>query len=175
MGLNVKERGEAVATFRYVQVKLMEMLAGWTPTSPEMEAKLLFGEHIWDFSQHADALGKRTHELRLPLQHSLRPVDAYVDLLEEIGQQNDTAKRLAGIYDALLPGLASRYRVYLQHTDSLMDAPTVRILERMSDAQSRMIRQCQKLRSELPALGGAKDGWVDDLVGQKGRIQSLVA
>jgi hypothetical protein len=56
----------------------METLAQWTPTSPEMEVKLMLGEHIWDAAQNADALGKRTRELRLPLQHSLRPVDAYV-------------------------------------------------------------------------------------------------
>jgi len=44
-----------------------------------MEVKLLFGEHIWDAAQHADALGKRTFELRLRLQHSVRPADKYVE------------------------------------------------------------------------------------------------
>ena len=40
-------------------VALMEIAAAWTPTTPEMEVKVLLGRHIWDFAQHADALGKR--------------------------------------------------------------------------------------------------------------------
>lgn len=68
MILTVKERGQFVATMRHIHVWLMETLAAWVPTSPEMEVKILLGEHIWDVAQHADALGKRTSELRMPLQ-----------------------------------------------------------------------------------------------------------
>ncbi len=39
--LTVKERGQFVATLRYVHVSLMETLAAWVPTTPEMEVKLL--------------------------------------------------------------------------------------------------------------------------------------
>src|SRR5262249_5256401 len=108
--LSVSERGQYVATMRYVNVWLMERLATWVPTSPEMEVKLLFGEHIWDVAQHADALGRRTFELRLPLQHSSQPVSAYVDLLVELAATTPTPQRLAVVYDVLLPGLASRYQ-----------------------------------------------------------------
>lgn len=175
MGLSVKERGEAVATFRYVHVAMMEMLAQWTPTTPEMEVKLLFGEHIWNVAQHADALGKRTHELRLPPQHSMKPADAYAGLVAELGKETDTARRLSGFYDALLPGLAGRYRAYLDRTDSLMDAPTVRILEQLRDSESRMIQQSRQLRAELPALGKVDQGWLAALTKQDSQIASLVA
>ena len=37
MSLSVKLRGEYVATFRAIEVHLMEMLAAWVPTTPEME------------------------------------------------------------------------------------------------------------------------------------------
>src|SRR5215212_6736096 len=99
MGLTVRERGETVATLRYVNVWLMETLAAWVPTTPEMEVKLLFGEHIWDVAQHADAFGKRTFELRLPLQHGMRPANAYVELLQELGATGPTSQRLAAVYD----------------------------------------------------------------------------
>ena len=74
MALTVKQRGQHIATFRFVQVRLMEILSAWVPSTPEMEAKLLFGPHIWDTAQAADALGKRAHELRLPAaaQHRAR-------------------------------------------------------------------------------------------------------
>ena len=69
----------------------METAAAWTPTTPEMEAKVMFGRHIWDFAQHADALGKRMFELRQPPQHSVPPSVAYVALLDEVLAVEDTA------------------------------------------------------------------------------------
>jgi hypothetical protein len=175
MGLSVKDRGETVATFRCVHVELMEMLAAWTPTSPEMEVKLMFGEHIWDVAQHADALGKRANELRLPLQHSLRPVEPYLRLLADIRKETDTARRLGAFYDALLPGISDRYVAYLGKTDALLDGPTVRILEQMRETQSRMIKQSRELRAELPALDGVDRAWIASLKEQDSRIASLVA
>src|SRR5262245_2806833 len=53
--LSVKERGHFVATMRSAHVSLMETMAAWVPTTPEMEVKLLLGEHIWDMAQHADS------------------------------------------------------------------------------------------------------------------------
>jgi len=175
MTLNVKDRGKAVATFRCVQVELMEMLAQWTPTSPEMEVKLLLGEHIWDVAQNADALGKRTRELRLPLQHSIKPVVSYVELLAGIRKETDTARRLGSFYDVLLPGLAGRYRAYLGKTDALMDGPTVRIIEQMQAVQSRMMSQCKALRAEFPALGNIDRGWIEAMAKQESQIPDLVA
>ena len=137
--LTVKERGQFVATLRYVHVSLMETLAAWVPTTPEMEVKLLFGEHIWDVAQHADSLGKRTFELRMPLQHSVRAADAYVDFLATVAAVGPTPQRLAAMYDVLLPALAERQRRYLERTDRLVDAPTVRILERFLADRARMI------------------------------------
>jgi hypothetical protein len=175
MGLSVSDRGKAVASFRYVHVDLMETLAHWTPTSPEMEVKLLLGEHIWDAAQNADALGKRTRELRLPLQHSLRPVDAYVELLKEVRQERDTSRRLSAFYDVVLPGLDARYHAYLEQTDALLDGPTVRILEQIRNTSARMIKQSLKLRAELPALGHVDRGWIDAMQKRESRIPTLVS
>lgn len=159
--LTVKERGDFVATMRYVHVWLMETLAAWVPTTPEMEAKLILGEHIWDAAQHADALGKRTFELRLPLQHSRRPAEEYYDLLGELAAISATPQRLAAIYDVLLPAIAARYRRYLEGTDTLMDAPTVRILDRHLSDTERMTESARALREELPALQLADPGFVE--------------
>lgn len=152
MSLSVKERGIAVATHRHVMVRLMETLARWVPTTPEMEVKLLFGSHIWDVAQHADALGKRTHELRMPLQHSLPPLEAYRELLDEVDAISDTAGRISAFYDVVLPGIGERLRAYLELTDDLMDGPTVRIIDRILHDHARMSRECEQLRAEFPAL-----------------------
>ena len=152
MSLSVKQRGTAVATHRHVMVALMETLARWVPTSPEMEVKLLFGPHIWDVAQHADALGKRTHELRMPAQHSLPPVAEYQELLREVDAIGDTGLRIAAFYDVILPGVGARLRGYLELTDDLMDGPTVRIIDRILYDHARMIRESEELRAQFPAL-----------------------
>jgi hypothetical protein len=163
MELSVKQRGEIISTFRYVQVNLMETLAAWVPTTPEMEVKLLFGEHIWDVAQHADALGKRTYELRLPLQHSLRPSDASIGLLEQLSGAHQTGQRIAGFYDVVLPLQEAQFRRYLDRTDSLMDAPTVRILDRILEDEARMIRGSQELRRRLPDVRPCDGEWLAEL------------
>jgi hypothetical protein len=140
-----------------------------------MEVKLLLGEHIWDAAQNADALGKRTRELRLPLQHSIKPVDAYVQLLEEIRQERDTSRRLSAFYDAILPGLDARYHVYLEQTDALLDGPTVRILEEIRNRSVRMVRQSRELRAELPALGNVDSGWIEAMKRRESGIPALVS
>lgn len=150
--LSVRERGETVATLRWIHVRLMETIASWVPTTPEMEVKLLFGAHIWDVAQHADALGKRTYELRMPLQHSLQPTEPYQQVLGQVAQIKDTGERLASFYDGVLPALAARYTDYLGRTDPLLDAPTVRILEHIGREQGRMIDESRQLLRDLPAL-----------------------
>ena len=163
MILSVKERGQFVATMRYINVWLMETMAGWVPTTPEMEVKLLFGEHLWDAAQHADALGKRTSELRMPLQHSAPPVGDYVDFLDTVSGIEETQQRLAAIYNVLLPALSTHYRRFLEKTDALADAPTVRIIERHLSDIDRMLRSNREMCTELPDLALSDQSWTDAL------------
>ena len=174
MGLTVKERGVHVATFRFVEVRIMEMLARWVPSTPEMEAKLLFGPHIWDAAQAADALGKRAHELRLPLQHSIAPAASYLTVLDTIAATETAAARIAAYYDVLLPGLMSRYRQYLERTDELMDAPTVRVIERILGDDERMIREAKALRAEMPGLRCQDSDWLRDLIAAEAAVTAIV-
>src|SRR5262245_29056106 len=163
MPLSVRERGDHVATFRWIDVRFMEMLAAWVPTTPEMEVKLVLGAHIWDVAQHADALGRRTQELRLPLHHGLEPSRGYVELLSELASTPETGNRIAGFYDCLLPGQDRRFRDYLGRIDVLLDAPTVRILERIMTDVTRMIAESRALRDEVPAVKLADGKWLEDL------------
>jgi hypothetical protein len=153
MSASVAERGRTIATFRYVAVRLMETAAAWTPTTPELEVKVALGRHIWDFAQHADALGKRTFELRLPPQHSIPPAEPYRALVDELTRCDGTSQRLAALYDAVRPGLEARYRRYLETTDTLLDAPSVVIVERILGDLSRMRREADELRRDLGIAG----------------------
>lgn len=171
MSLNVNQRGDHVATFRWIEVRLMETLARWVPTTPETEVKLVFGSHIWDVAQHADSLGKRTHELRLPLQHSLEPSRDFVGFLGDLAATAETDKRVAGFYDCVLPGLERRFQEYISQVDPLLDGPTVRILERILFDIARMRTECQALREEVPAVASTDAAWLER---QRRREASLV-
>jgi hypothetical protein len=175
MSLSVRARAEHLATFRFVAVHLMETLARWVPGTPEMELKILFGEHIWDAARHADALGKRTHELRAPLHHSLRPSLEYVRILEELAGAAGSAERLHGLYDVLLPGLEARYRRYLKETDLLLDAPSVRVLEDALREMARMRTDSQQVRAELGALRLQDPAWPLRLAQAEGAVGEIVA
>lgn len=147
--MNVKERGEALGTFRYVEVRLMETLALWTPITPEMEIKVLFGRHMWDFAQHADWLGKRTFELRKPEQYTKPATNEYVALLDTVRGAENTAEQLTLLYDVIVPGLMRRYESYLAATDRILDAPSVLVIERILTELKRQIADTHALRAEL--------------------------
>lgn len=163
MGISVRDRADTVATFRFINVYLMETLAGWVPTTPEMEVKVLFGRHLWDLAQHADAFGKRTGELRLGLHASRQPVSDFMAVLKRVSSAEDTSERVDGFYAAITSVLQRLYGRYLDETDLLMDEPTVRIVERAMADLTRMCREREELRKERPEIALADDGWVQQL------------
>jgi hypothetical protein len=171
MMTSVTDRCRAIATFRYVSVRLMETLARWTPTTPEMEAKVMFGRHIWIFAQHADRLGKRTFELRQTEHYTLPPVPGYQALLDEVAGNEATEARVSAVYDGLLPGLVARYRSYTGHTDPILDGPSIAIIEHILPELEGQRRDAADLQRELK-LGStaaplhAREQSIADLVAQ---------
>jgi hypothetical protein len=149
----------------------MEIAAGWTPSTPEMEVKVLFGRHIWDFARHADALGKRTFELRLPEQASRPPIDAYGALLDDVARLPQTDRRLAALYDAILPGLERRYASYLAETDPILDGPSVVVLEPILQDLARQRRDSEDVRRRL----GLAQADVGDLRRRDEAVPTVVA
>ena len=167
----VTDRSRAIATFRHVSVRLMETVARWTPITPEMEAKVMFGRHIWDFAQMANWLGERTFELRQPKHFTLPPVGDYDALLAEAAEAQTTGERLAALYEGLLPGLAERYRRYLAVTDAILDEPTVVIMQ-------RIVRELERQRAEAAALCDELKLRVhatSDIAARERRIANIVA
>jgi len=159
MGLSVAERGHCMATFRFIEVRLMEIAAAWTPLTPEMEVKVLLGRHIWDFAQHADALGKRCFELRLPLQHACAPAPPYAQLLEELARVEQTHERLAVLYEAILPGLDRRYEHYTSEADAILDAPSIVIVERIRQDLARQRAEAELVRTQLALAAATPERW----------------
>ena len=52
----VRENSQRLANYRYLEVQLMEMIAGWCHTTSQLAFKATFGYHVYDHAQAA-ALG----------------------------------------------------------------------------------------------------------------------
>ena len=159
----VRERADCVATYRFASVFLMETLARWVPSTPELEVKILMGRHIWEFAQHADAFGRRTHELRAALHYTREPIGEYGAALEMLAAADATGDRIDGFYEVALPDMAARLRSYLERTEAMVDEPSVRILDRVLTDYDRMRTERDVMRSERPDLPTGNARWLDAL------------
>lgn len=151
MTLTVNDRARAIGMFRFIEVRLMEIVAAWTPTTPEMEVKVMFGRHIFDFAQHADALGKRTFELRQPAHYTLRPEDDFMAILEGAVRRTTTVDRVASLYEDVLPKVERRYRDYVASTDAILDEPSIILINRILQDLARQREEAKAVRSEIAA------------------------
>jgi len=175
MTQSIRDRADTIATFRWVSVHLMEMLARWVPSTPELEVKILFGRHIWEFAQHGDALGRRTAELRAPLHFSLAPAKTYAAVLEELAQVKGTAERVHGLYQAIMPDLEARYHRYLTDTNPLLDEPSVRIIDRILADLTRLRADAAETLGQRSDLLMADPKWLERLRTRALEVASFVA
>ena len=72
-----------VRQYRYVEERLMRLLGGWIALTPELQAKLLLGRHVWDCAQHADLWGRRLPELRAHAHASEPSSPAFVRFVDD--------------------------------------------------------------------------------------------
>jgi hypothetical protein len=140
--LEVDESARTVRHYRYVTERMMRILGGWIALTPELSAKLLFGRHVWDNAQHADAWGKRLPELRAAAQVS-EPASAglvaFMDALEEAEAPGETIERLVAVYRVLKPHLLATYEAHLARANAVYEPPTCRILARAIEDERRHI------------------------------------
>jgi hypothetical protein len=112
---------------------MMRMLGGWIALTPELDAKLLFGRHVWDCAQHADLWGRRLPELRAAAQQSEpanEGVVALLDLVQGTEGPAQTVERVTAVYRVLKPHVATVYGRHLAVANPVYEPPTRRILER---------------------------------------------
>ncbi|HZP37042.1 MAG TPA: hypothetical protein VFE48_11220 [Methylomirabilota bacterium] len=156
--LEVDESARIVRHYRYVTERMMRTLGGWIALTPELSAKLLFGRHVWDNAQHADAWGKRLPELRAAAQVSEpanERVVAFMDALEALEAPGETIERVVGVYRVLKPQLLAAYEAHLASTNAVYEPPTCRILTRCIADERRHVAAGETIARHLlrtPAL-----------------------
>src|SRR5688572_30083505 len=128
----VKENSQRLANYRYLEIQLMEMIGGWSHTTPQLAYKATFGYHVFDHAQNADVLGERLEQLRSGRGFAEPATDDFARLCEHVWHLPDTLARLVAVYRVLEPHLVSTYVYHADATDPLTDTPTVRLLRNLA-------------------------------------------
>ena len=154
--LTIAQKADTIGTYRQISVFLMETLARWTPLTPELEVKVLFGRHLWEVAQHADVLGARAAELRASLHYSRPPAAVFQQALDRLALLTGSAERVESVYDVCLPDLSRRLEALLGDADPLLDQPSIRIFERMRADYARLRTERDQLLAHvtLPSAAG---------------------
>jgi hypothetical protein len=128
----VKENSQRLANYRYLEIQLMEMIGGWSHTTPQLAFKATFGYHVFDHAQAADLLSERLEQLRAARTSQEPATDDFARLCEYVWLLPDVMERLVAVYRVLEPHLVSSYVYHADATDQLTDAPTVRLLRQLA-------------------------------------------
>jgi hypothetical protein len=135
----VKENSQRLANYRYLEVQLMEMIGGWSHTTPAINLKATFGYHVYDHAQAANLLGERLEQLRSGRLSEEPATDEFAHLCEYVWNLDNVVDRLVAVYRVLEPHLVSTYVYHADATDPLTDTPTVRLLRNLAGiAQSHV-------------------------------------
>jgi len=129
---SVADNSRILLRFFYLERRLSQALGAWTLAIPEFEVKLETGRHLFYHADAAKLLRERLHEQEL----TLAKIDAFRDqsiddFIEELLSAADVAELLVGIHQVVGRALATAYRHHIDDTDSVTDAPTIRMLRRI--------------------------------------------
>jgi hypothetical protein len=154
---SVIENSERLANYRYLEEQLMEMIGGWSQTTPQLAFKAAFGYHVFDHAQAADLLGERLRQLRSGGGKGRPASDDLAHLCEHVWQLNDVADRLVAVYRVLEPHLVSTFVYHADATDPLTDAPTVRLLRQLAGIDQSHIAWGQAVLDSLTESRADRD------------------
>ena len=129
----VEESARRVGNYKWIEMRLFEVLGGWVATVPELDVKIRLGAHCYKHAWHAELWNKRLPELRemnterltLPANDT---VVAFIDAMCEPESPDQTIEKLVGVYRVLIPHKIAAYTYHLNGTSTVTDAPTIRSL-----------------------------------------------
>ncbi|MEM7337949.1 MAG: hypothetical protein AAF467_04820 [Actinomycetota bacterium] len=130
----VLETARRVGHYKWLEMRLFELLGTWVAVTPELEIKYRLGVHCYHHSAHAELWHRRLPELAdvNPEQLTAPPNPETERLLEQMVPDpwapDLTIERLVALYRVVLPHLIGAYTFHLNNTSQMADAPTIRSL-----------------------------------------------
>jgi len=105
------------------------MQAGWTPGTEHWETKLLLPEFLWEDALVAGQLRKRVLELRFPERRMEAGADeACIGFWKALADAPSGEAFSCALIQHIKPALRKAFCKYRESSDSLDDAPTMRII-----------------------------------------------
>src|SRR5712691_2964127 len=131
---DVEESARRVGNYKWVEMRLFEVLGGWVATVPELDVKMRLGTHCYKHAWHADLWNKRLPELReMNTERLTEPANehmvAFMDAVTDLEGPGQTIEKLVGVYRVLIPHKIAAYTYHLNNTSTITDAPTIRSLK----------------------------------------------
>ncbi len=129
----VVESARRVGNYKWIEMRLFEVLGGWVATVPELDVKLVLGRHCYHHAWHAELWNKRLPELReMNTERLTEPPNdamvAFTDAVRDPEAPELTIEKLVGVYRVLIPRKIAAYTFHLNATSRITDAPTMRSL-----------------------------------------------
>ncbi len=130
---SVEETARKVGNYKWIEMRLFEVLGGWVATVPELDVKMRLGTHCYKHAWHAELWHKRLPELREmnPDRLTVPANDALVRFVEAMTEPEApelTIEKLVGVYRVFIPHFISAYTFHKNGTSQITDAPTIRSL-----------------------------------------------
>jgi hypothetical protein len=127
-GLSVEAVVTRLKRYHYAFRRLHEILTARITAEPIYELKTGFSHHAYLCAEHVEALRTRVSEMREPpLGLEAVPDPALEIFFDEVLAAPSTNELLVGIYEVALPALNKALERHQRDTNSLTDAPSVRI------------------------------------------------
>jgi hypothetical protein len=152
----------------FIERRSMEILSAWVWNTANLDLKLVFGLHAYEDASHADLCLRRYRELQSGLpSYGWDPQPLGLENLNAICQHLSKAPsvgcKLGGFYGAFKPWLLGQYEAFVASADSILEAPTIRILEVVALEKRSQIKwgneQLETYLAIHPDDGGSADGW----------------
>jgi uncharacterized ferritin-like protein (DUF455 family) len=139
LGISVEEVGSRLGVFRGALARTTRLMAAWASDTPELEVKIMLGDHVYRDAVAVSALDDRLASLGL--RASDGAAEEYVRLSCALARTTDTLARLHGMYRVLKPRLGASLKAYLEATHPVADGPSVRALRAIVDDVDAEIEQ----------------------------------
>jgi hypothetical protein len=125
----IVETAQRFGQYRWAELQMFELLGEWARSGEDAAAAKMFAAHSHHHAWHADVFAGRIPAIEgLDAPDATAVLPQLVPLVEAARAAVGTRARLTGVYDVVLPALASEYEQHLANTDPRVDGPTARAL-----------------------------------------------
>lgn len=153
---DVHENARKLSILYTVEVELARLIGSWIARTPELPEKLTLARVLYEDAEHAQLLGQRLLELRVPEARleSLRcrsaPVFARLERLD------DPSLFLQELFRVVKPALLADYRRHLDAAPPYVDEPSVRwIGQILREEEEHLAAGLALLAERASGAGGA--------------------